>query len=94
MELSNPTPADEFCATLLGISCTNKLNSTTGPVIDNQLFVTWNATSVITNGSYYPFLSASNGDHDYHCQVSPNANDAYDHAFLTVRGNTINCMIV
>ena len=84
MEVS-PDPADEFCATLSGISCTNQFNSTTGPVIDNQFFVTWDASSVITNDTYYPFVSASNGDHDYYCQLSPSSG-TYEHAFLTVRG--------
>ena len=76
--------AEEFCSTYSEISCTNQLNSSTGPVIDSELSVTWDASTVIDVNKYFPFHTASNGDHDFKCSLT---QSEVENAYLTVRGN-------
>ena len=70
MEGSLSIPAFQYCNGEPSLSCTEEHNSNEAPIVDNQLTVTWNARTVITQGDYRTKSTPANGDHDVLCYTT------------------------
>lgn len=79
--------ADNLCSSWSGLSCVHTYNTTSpdATVIDSQLHVTWDASTVLApqTGIYTKSTSALNGDHHFSCHTKTD----YLHSLnITVRG--------
>ena len=89
MEGSLSEPAVQYCDEESSLSCTDELDSNDASTVDNQLTVTWNAKTVITDGDYFFTSTSESGDHDFLCAtsyVNSIAEMASEVAFISVRG--------
>ena len=90
MEGSVTESAVQYCNGQPSLSCSKKLDSKDAPILDNQLTVTWDTNTVITQGDYSTTSTPANGDHDFLCVTSYTAKGIgqmkSEEAFLSIRG--------
>ena len=94
MEGSRP-PSEEavqYCNGQPSLSCSEELDNSDATNVDNQLTVTWDPKTVITEGDYHTTSTPANGDHDILCDVryfpTGNFNNQMksEEAFVSIRG--------
>ena len=86
MEGSLGEPAIDYCNEEPSLSCSEKVDNNNIPIVDNQLIVTWNATTVITQGDYHTPSTPANGDHNFWCAASYTGDQVKEQVFVSIRG--------
>ena len=84
--------ATDYCSEEPSLSCTEVLESSDAPIVDNQLTVTWDAKTVLKQGDYHTPSTPANGDHDFLCVTSYADSGSFtggmksEEAFVSIRG--------